>query len=127
MSLRVLNVGQCEVDGPRMTKLLQSHLSADVDRAATADEAKRQLAASQYDVVLVNRELAADGSDGVSLIADLVGHGNTTPVMLVSDLSDAQEAAVAAGAVHGFGKSALDQPATFDLIRSAAGGGSGHA
>ena len=121
MSLRILDVGQCGFDGPRMADLLKTNLSADVDQAATADEAKRQLASSKYDVVLVNRVLASDGSSGVDLIADLAGHGNTTPFMLVSDKADAQRAAVAAGAVPGFGKAAIEEPATFKLIREAAG------
>ena len=122
MSLRILDVGQCGFDGPRMAKMLKTKLEAEVDQASTHDEAKRQLASSKYDVVLVNRVLAADGSSGVELIADLAKHGNTTPFMLVSDMPEAQEEAVAAGAVRGFGKAAIEDPATFDLIRSAAGG-----
>lgn len=122
MSMRILDVGQCGFDGPRMADLLTRHLSAEVDQAATADEAKRQLASSQYDVVLVNRVLARDGSSGVDLIADLAKHGNTTPFMLVSDQADAQQAAVAAGAVPGFGKAAIEEPATFEKIRAAAKG-----
>jgi DNA-binding response OmpR family regulator len=121
MRMRILDVGQCGFDGPRMADLLTKNLSAEVDQAATADEAKRQLASSQYDVVLVNRVLARDGSSGVDLIADLAKHGNTTPFMLVSDMEDAQQAAVAAGAVKGFGKAAIEEPATFEMIRAAAG------
>lgn len=120
MGMRILDVGQCGVDGPRMAALFRAELSADVDQADTADQAKRQLASTQYDVVLVNRELAADGSSGVELIADLAGHGNTTPLVLVSDRADAQDAAVAAGGVRGFGKSALGDPATIELIRTTA-------
>ena len=119
--LRILDVGQCGFDGPRMAEMLQTKLSAAVDQARTADEAKRQLASSKYDVVLVNRVLASDGSSGVELIADLTKHGNTTPFMLVSDQPEAQEEAVAAGAVRGFCKAAIEDPATFDLIKSAAG------
>lgn len=122
MGLRILDVGQCGFDGPRMAEMLKTKLSAEVDQADTADRAKRQLASSKYDLVLVNRVLARDGSSGVDLIADLTGHGNTTPFMLVSDQDEAQEAAVAAGARRGFGKAGIEDAATFELIRSAAGG-----
>ena len=42
-------------------------------------------------------------------------------VMLVSDYEDAQDQAVANGAVRGFGKSTLEDPATLDLIKATAG------
>jgi DNA-binding NarL/FixJ family response regulator len=125
MSIRILDVGQCGFDGPRMADLFRTKLSAEVDQARTADEAKRQLASAKYDVVLVNRVMAADGSSGLDLIADLVKHGNTTPCMLVSDMDDAQEQAVKAGAVRGFGKANIEDQATLDLIKSTASGGKG--
>jgi DNA-binding response OmpR family regulator len=120
VNLRILDVGQCGFDGPEIEALLREQLSADVDGADTAADAKRRLAAGRYDVVLVNRVLNADGSSGLDLVAELAGSAGTPPVMLVSDLPDAQEAAVAAGAVPGFGKADLTDPATFDLIRWAA-------
>jgi DNA-binding NarL/FixJ family response regulator len=120
MSFKILDVGQCGFDGPRIEGLLRSKLSAEVGRAGTAAEARKQLAAGRYDVVLVNRVLNGDGSSGVDLIAELAAGTDAPPLMLVSDREDAQEAAVAAGGVRGFGKAALDDPATYELIRSAA-------
>ena len=120
MSFRILDVGQCGFDGPRIEGLLQSKLSATVDRAATGADARRQLAAHRYDVVLVNRVLAVDHASGVDLIAELAAGQDAPPFMLVSDRADAQEAAVAAGAVPGFGKAALGDPETYELIRQAA-------
>jgi hypothetical protein len=120
MSIRILDVGQCGVDGPAIMQLLHEELGAIVKSAATADEAKRQLASSKFDLVLVNRELAADRSSGVDLIADLVKNGMTVPLMLVSDYPEAQDAAVAGGAVRGFGKSTLEDRTTLQLIKNAA-------
>ncbi|HEX8912052.1 MAG TPA: hypothetical protein VF796_06800 [Humisphaera sp.] len=122
MPLRILDVGQCGIDGPRLTKLLENNLKAEVDHAATADEARDKLSAGQYDVALFNRVFNADGDDGVRVIGELVKGGVKTPMMLVSDRGDAQEAAVAAGAKKGFGKAAMHEPATLELIRKAAGG-----
>jgi DNA-binding NtrC family response regulator len=123
VSLRILDVGQCGFDGPEIDGLLREQLSADVDRADTADDARRRLAVRWYDVVLVNRVLHADGSSGVDLVAELARAADGPPVMLVSDRPDAQEAAAAAGAAPGFGKADLADPATFDLIRWIAGRG----
>ncbi len=120
MSIRILDVGQCGFDGPAISHLLHEKLHATVKSAATADEAKRELASSKFDLVLVNREFAADRSSGVELIQDLVDNGTTVPLMLVSDHADAQDAAVAAGAVRGFGKSELEEPSTFELIKNSA-------
>jgi two-component system, chemotaxis family, chemotaxis protein CheY len=120
MSIRILDVGQCGVDGPAITQLLHEQLGAVIKSASTADEAKRELASGKFDLVLVNRVLVADGSSGVELIGDLVRAGMTVPVMLVSDHEDAQEEAVAVGAVRGFGKSRLFEPETVDLIRKSA-------
>jgi hypothetical protein len=48
-----------------------------------------------------------DGSDGMELIRIAKREELTTPVMLVSNYPEAQSAAVAAGAVPGFGKASL--------------------
>jgi DNA-binding NtrC family response regulator len=120
MTMRILDVGQCGMDGPEITELLSQKLGAKVDRAATATDARRKLDVTTYDLVLVNRVLAADGSSGIDLIDELVRDGSGAPVMLVSDRQDAQKAAIAKGAIRGFGKAELDDAKTFDLIKNAA-------
>lgn len=117
--MRILDVGQCGFDGPEIAQLLHERLDAKVDSAATAGDAQRKLANHTYDLVLVNRIFAADGSSGVDLMEDFVRQASPTPVMLVSDRKDAQAAAVQKGAVRGFGKADLDDPRTFELIRNA--------
>jgi DNA-binding response OmpR family regulator len=120
MSIRILDVGQCGVDGPAIKQQLHEELGAIVHSASTAGDAKKQVTSTKYELVLVNRLLAADGSSGVELIADLVKSGVTVPLMLVSDRKEAQDAAVAAGAVRGFGKSKLYDPGTIELIQKTA-------
>ena len=80
----------------------------------------RRLTDGNYNLVLVNRVLAADGASGVELIHALIKSGCETPLMLVSDHAEAQNLAVAHGAVRGFGKAVLNHPETFELIRKAA-------
>lgn len=124
MAMRILDVGQCGMDGPEIAKLLHERLGAKVDSAATADDAHQKLADNTYDIVLVNRVFASDGSSGLDLMEDFVREASPAPVMLVSDRRDAQAAAVKKGAVRGFGKAELDDPRTFDLIRDAVESGS---
>jgi len=122
MKIKILDVGQCGFDGPRMAHLLKEKLDATVDGAATGEDARRHLAAGKYDLVLVNRILTADGALGIELIDALVKSGCKIPLMLVSDRKDAQDHAVACGGVRGFGKAALEQPETFEIIKKAASG-----
>lgn len=121
MPKTILDVGQCGYDGPRMTRMLQSKVGVDVDTADTIEEATRKLASGTYDLVLVNRELAFEGTPGLELIRQMKAEGDPTPVMLISDKPDAQRQAEACGAVHGFGKSKMSDPHTIELIRKTIG------
>ena len=122
MAIRILDVGECGFDGPRMAELWRSELGAHVDRVDTGGQAARKLKAGEYHIVLINRILASDGSSGLDVIRELKDAGTTVPLMLVSDLSEAQQEAVKLGAVQGFGKSDLGEQSTLDLVKRAAGG-----
>jgi CheY-like chemotaxis protein len=122
MAIKILDVGQCGFDGPRMASLWQEQLGATVERVDSGDEAAEQLGKGKFDLVLVNRLLARDSTSGLDVIKELLARDASVPVMLVSDKPDAQEAAVALGAVRGFGKADLGEPATIELVRSVAGG-----
>ena len=114
--LQILDVGQCGFDGPRMAQLFREQLHAHVDSADTLGEAVEQVAAHDYDLVLVNRILNADGSSGLDVIRALLAGDDTLPVMLVSDRKDAQAAAEKLGALPGFGKAQLEDPATLEHL-----------
>jgi DNA-binding response OmpR family regulator len=99
-----------------MARLWHDALGAEVDCADTSDDAVEMLKSNNYDVVLVNRVLAADESSGLEAISRLLEMGLRTPVMLVSDLSEAQDSAVRLGAVRGFGKAHLGERSTLKLV-----------
>jgi len=112
-----LDVGNCDPDHRGIRDLLERHFDVTVDRARLVDEAMTQLGRQRYDLVLVNRIIFDDDSDGSELIRRMQHDGHkTTPVMLISNYADAQERAVADGAVRGFGKAALHDPATVQLL-----------
>ena len=121
---RILDVGQCGFDGPRMAEIWERELGATVDQADNGDIALAMAKKSRYDIILVNRILAADRSSGLEVIRQYMRTKPTCPILLVSDIQDAQERAVAIGAARGFGKSELADPATIELIKNLVGHGS---
>ena len=116
MKSHVLSVGQCSADDARIARVLAVEADAHLDRAFSMEEARQKLAARPYDLVLVNR-MFENGQAGLELISEIDGMENGPPAMLVSDYPDAQAAAVAAGALPGFGKSALSSPEVAQLLR----------
>ena len=120
---RVLSIGQCGFDGPQIERLFQQEHAARVDSVDSGEEAVERLKDGQYDLVLVNRRLDGDGSSGVALLEKLHAQSPQVRFMLVSDRQDAQDEAVAKGALPGFGKSELRAPETAEKIRVALGRG----
>lgn len=117
---KILSVGQCGFDGPNIRRMLEEKLGAQVDSADSLEETQQMLQEQAYSLVLVNRELHQDGSSGIELIGQIAPSANA-PVMLVSNFDDAQQQAQAKGAIRGFGKAALHDEATLELLRSAIG------
>lgn len=113
---RILDVGQCGPDHHSIRSFLQENFFAEVDRADTIDEALGAMRTQHYDLVLVNRMIDSDGSDGLELIRQAKREELSVPIMLVSNYADAQSAAVAAGALPGFGKASLYQPLTHEHL-----------
>ena len=118
MGVRILDVGQCGFDHVAISGFLQHIVSADVDAAGTAAETETLLQQNEYNLVLVNRILDRDGSSGIDLIKHLRQIPNCPPLMLVSNLPDAQAKAVAAGALQGFGKSTIHLPQVAEHLRA---------
>lgn len=104
---RVLSVGQCAPDHYSIKMLIEHDFDAKVDAVSGIGEALNLMRQEKYDLVLVNRVIFNDGSDGMELVRIAKSEELSTPVMLVSNYADAQSEAVAAGAVPGFGKSSL--------------------
>lgn len=117
MNKSVLDVGQCGFDGPRLERLLSRGLHCEVTQSDSIEDAMEKLQSRDYDLCLVNRELAFEGTSGLDLIKQAKEAGVQTPMMLVSDREDAQKKAVALGALPGFGKSGLGDPDTLEFLR----------
>jgi DNA-binding response OmpR family regulator len=120
---RVLSLGQCAADHWSLSQMLHRHYGAETTGVDTFDEARTELQQRGYDLILVNRLLNYGGASGVDFIAELKRDPQLSqvPVMLVSNLRDAQREATALGALPGFGKAALGEPATLDRLRDALG------
>lgn len=103
-----------------MERLWRDRLGAKVINANTGEQAIAKLQKGDIDIVLVNRVLAADGSSGVELIPDLIQAADGVPVMLVSDIEEAQAQAVKNGAKRGFGKAELESEETLKLVEQTA-------
>ena len=115
---RVLNVGQCGPDHSSISRMLTQHFEVSIDRADSADETYEMMREQAYDLVLINRKLDADYSDGSTILKRIKSDAalSSTPVMIVSNFEDAQEAAVRAGAERGFGKAELNAPDVIERL-----------
>jgi CheY-like chemotaxis protein len=118
MPKRVLDVGQCGPDHMAIRTYLTRNFDCEIVQVDDATGALTALRNGQFDLVLVNRKLDTDYSDGIDVIRALKADAKTAdvPVMLVTNYSEHQDAAVAAGAIRGFGKLEFGKPETRDVI-----------
>lgn len=118
MTKRVVEVGNCDMDHGNLRRLVEGTFAATIVRCHTAAEALQALRAEPADLLLVNRQFDADLSEGIDLIravkSDAALRG--TPCMLITNFPEFQAEAQAAGAEPGFGKRALQDPATRTLL-----------
>ncbi|MEX2216016.1 MAG: hypothetical protein WD768_18030 [Phycisphaeraceae bacterium] len=111
-------VGHCGADAYSLSHLAR-RVAPQANIVVISDEAS--LAAHRHARALwfVNRVLDgafAPGS-GIDLIRRHAGTGKAT-MALISNYADAQQQAVVAGAVPGFGKSEIGSPRAVELLRS---------
>lgn len=71
------------------------------------------------DLVTINRKLDRDYSDGLDVAVAIKSDPelSSVPVMLVTNYEEHQETAMAAGCVRGFGKLALKDTETRELLK----------
>jgi two-component system chemotaxis response regulator CheY len=124
MSKRVVAlVGHCGPDSSYLRMTVSSALK-DVTVTTVHDESSlNQVIAQGVDLLLLNRQLdyGYNTDEGVELIQQLRARHPHLKLMLVSNYPDAQDAAVQAGALPGFGKSELGTPRVKELLRAAVG------
>ena len=71
MTKKVLDVGQCGPDHATITRYLTAHFDCEIVQAHGLDDARDQLKSGDFDLVLVNRKLDADYSDGIEIIRQI--------------------------------------------------------
>ncbi len=116
---RVLDVGQCDPDHHAIRSMLTRHFDVEVDRVMFVNEALTAMREKPYDLVLVNRLIFSDNSEGLPLIETAKADDalKDVPIMMVSNFADAQATATQAGAEPGFGKSELQSERTQSRLR----------
>ena len=116
---KVLSLGQCGADGPRIAHLLRSQFAAEVVHADTFDDALAELRRQLFDLVLVNRILDANGASGLEFVGRLKGEVGLArvPVMLVSNHDDAQQQAVDSGSCPASARPLSDTRGPFPVER----------
>jgi len=111
---RILDVGNCNPDHAAICRMLETTFGAEVVRAHEATDALKLLREQPFDLVLVNRKLDSDYSDGLPIIETIKADAALAkvPCMLITNYAEHQEAAVAAGAAYGFGKKEINAAQT---------------
>ncbi|TWT88296.1 chemotaxis regulatory protein CheY [Pseudobythopirellula maris] len=120
---RVLDVGNCDPDHRAITSFLTSNFDVTVDRARLPADTFEKLAAGDYHLVVINRKLDEDYSDGLEIIRQMKADERMSdvPVMLVTNLAEHQDAAEAAGALRGFGKLEYNDPSAVERVAAVLG------
>ncbi len=115
----VLDVGNCPPDHAAIRRVIDRNFDAVVLQAHVASDALATLERHRVDLVLVNRKLDQDYSDGLDVIAQIKSHPKFAeiPVMLVTNYEEHQQRAIQAGAEQGFGKLSLSNDETIDNLR----------
>ena len=121
MPKKVALVGHCGPDSSFL-RIVVSRVQRDVQVVAVDDDTDlKRVLDDGVDLLLLNRQLdyGFDEQEGVALIRKLRTAYPHVKIMLVSNYPDAQAAAVAEGALPGFGKRDLGSKRIAELIREA--------
>jgi DNA-binding NtrC family response regulator len=121
MGKKIALVGHCGPDSSFL-RIAVSRAGKDVQVVAADDGRELQRVLDDgVDLLLLNRQLdfGFDEHEGVAVIRKLRRHHPGVKMMLVSNYPEAQAAAVAEGALPGFGKRDLSTPRVAELIRDA--------
>jgi CheY-like chemotaxis protein len=119
MTKTVVDCGNCGPDFHSIRQFVTSHFDAVVVQTHGAEDTLKVLRERDVALVLVNRKLDRDYSDGIEVVREIktdqqIGE---TPVMLVTNYEEHQQAAMEAGCVRGFGKLSMGDPKTAELLQ----------
>jgi two-component system chemotaxis response regulator CheY len=118
MTKCVLDVGNCGPDHASISKMLKRSFAVDIIQADQTVDALERLQQIKCDLILVNRKLDCDYSDGLEVIKAIKATPEfaSIPIMLVTNHDNYQQEAVAIGAEYGFGKLQLSETATHEKL-----------
>jgi CheY-like chemotaxis protein len=124
MPKKIALVGHCGPDSSYL-RLAVTRAVKDAQVVLVDDQhtLNKLLANGGLDLLLLNRQLdyGFETDEGVELIKRLRAKNPALKAMLVSNYPEAQQAALQAGAVEGFGKREIGSPKVSELIRGALG------
>lgn len=118
MTKTVLDIGNCNPDHYAITQLLTGNYDVVVLRAHELSDALQLLSEKKVDLIVINRKLDIDYSDGIEILRHLKQDAafKGIPTMIITNYAEQQLAAVAEGAEYGFGKLQYSEPATRDCL-----------
>src|SRR5215212_4929606 len=119
MAQTVVLVGHCGIDGPRLQSELSRLPDVEVTRVNSPADLEQTCRGGHADLLLVNREPVGFDEDGLSIVRQVAEKYPETKVILVSDYPEAQEQAVKAGAMKGFGKSLMGSEELRERVKEA--------
>lgn len=118
MTKTVLDVGNCNPDHSAIKSMLTSRYEVTVLRADALADTLEILKKGGVDLVLINRKLDIDYSEGVEILKAIKADPSLSdiPVMIITNYPEHQEAAVSMGAEYGFGKLQYQEPGTHERL-----------
>ena len=118
MTKIVLDVGNCNPDHNAIQRMLTTHYDVVVLRADELSDAMDVLRQNKVDLIVINRKLDIDYSDGIEILRHLKQDAATRaiPAMIITNYPEQQIAAVSEGAEYGFGKLQYAEPSTHERL-----------
>ena len=115
----LVDCGNCGPDFNAIRHMAASQFGATVLQTHGAEDTLKLLREQAVDLVTVNRKLDRDYSDGLDVVKQIKTDPDVgdVPVMLVTNHQQYQQSAVKAGCEPGFGKLALADAATHELLK----------
>jgi len=111
---KVLQVGNCTWDSPRLKEKLETLFDVKVESANSIEEAINLNLKEKFDLIITNRILDITREEGLELIDKVK---DKTKIMMLTNYPEKQEEATEHGAVGGFGKQDLFKEDTEEIIK----------
>jgi len=118
MKKNVLDIGNCNPDHHALKAMLTRGYDVEVLRAHELRDAVEILGKQSVDLIVVNRKLDIDYSDGLEVLKSLKQNESFRhiPVMIITNYPEHQQDAVEDGAEYGFGKLQYKDAATHERL-----------